>query len=186
MGGQQGAIEGVAAGVALKQLGRLLGRAVLLLDDALDGSVGGQLDAPVAEGLGRGEGEDGRGVHPSATVSAKLRIVRRLDEGEVAVEHDDGAGIDTGRLEGDAHRMAGAQALRLLDALDGGGVLAGVGVCKDGAHLVAVAAHHYDDASGARCDRCVDDPADHRLAEDLVRDLGVVRLHAGALARGHE
>ena len=40
VGGKLCAVEGVAAGVALQQRGGLLGRAVLLLDDALDLTIG--------------------------------------------------------------------------------------------------------------------------------------------------
>ena len=40
VGGELRAVKGVAAGVALQQCGSLLGRAVLLLDDALDLAVG--------------------------------------------------------------------------------------------------------------------------------------------------
>ena len=49
VGGKLRAVEGVAAGVALQQRGGLLGRAVLLLDDALDLTIGAQLDAAVAK-----------------------------------------------------------------------------------------------------------------------------------------
>lgn len=52
--GELRAVEGVAAGVALEQRGGLLGRAVLLLDDALDLTIGAQLDAAVAEGIQAG------------------------------------------------------------------------------------------------------------------------------------
>ena len=61
VGGKLRAVEGVAAGVALQQRGGLLGRAVLLLDDALDLTIGAQLDAAVAKGIGRGHGHDGAG-----------------------------------------------------------------------------------------------------------------------------
>lgn len=54
VGGELRAIKSVAAGVALQQRGGLLGRAVLLLDDALDLTIGAQLDAAVAERIGRG------------------------------------------------------------------------------------------------------------------------------------
>ena len=47
-----GAIEGVAAGVALKERLGLLGRAVLLLDDTGDGAAFVELNASVAKGSG--------------------------------------------------------------------------------------------------------------------------------------
>ena len=46
VGGELRAVEGVAAGVALQQRGGLLGRAVLLLDDAFDLAVGASLMRP--------------------------------------------------------------------------------------------------------------------------------------------
>ena len=77
--------------------------------------------------------------------------------------------------------MTGAQALGLLNALDFGGAV-GVGAVDQGAHLVGVAADDDHDAAAAGLDGGVDDPLDHGLAQDLVRNLTVVRLHAGALA----
>ena len=77
--------------------------------------------------------------------------------------------------------MAGAQALGLLDALDLGGAV-GIGAVDKGAHLVGVAADDNHDAAAAGLDGGVDDPLDHGLTQDLVRNLAVVRLHAGALA----
>ena len=81
--------------------------------------------------------------------------------------------------------MAGAQALGLLDALDLGGAV-GVGAIDEGAHLVGVAADDDHDAAAAGLDGGVDDPLNHGLAQDLVRNLAVVRLHAGALAGGED
>ncbi|WP_337370911.1 hypothetical protein [Parolsenella catena] len=62
VGGEQRAVEGVAAGVALGEGGCLLGRAVLLLDVALDGALCHDDDATEAERVGRGkrEGQGGR------------------------------------------------------------------------------------------------------------------------------
>ena len=185
VGGEQRAVEGVAAGIALEERRRLLGRAVLLLDVALDGAVLCEHDAAVAERIGRGDRE-GRG--------GRLAVRDGLGEGadglggderQVAVEHHDGAGVDAGGLQGDLDGMAGAEALGLLHALDAG-VRVCVGGLGDGADLVCVAAHDDDDAVAAAGDGGVCDPADHGLAEDLVGDLGVVRLHAGALAGGED
>ncbi len=181
VGGELGAVKGVAAGVALQQGLGLLGRAVLLLDDALDGAVRVELDAPVAKGLGRGEGQYGCGVRAVGDGLRELRDGLGLDEGQVTVEHDHGPLADAAGLDRDAHGVTGAQALGLLHRLDGNGG-ACVGAVEDRADLVGVAAHHDDHAVAAGGDGRVDDPADHRLAQDFVRDLGVVGLHAGSLA----
>ena len=47
-----GAIEGIAAGVALKERLGLFGRAVFLLDNTGDGAVFVKFNASVAKGLG--------------------------------------------------------------------------------------------------------------------------------------
>ena len=183
VGGELRAVEGVAAGVALEQRGGLLGRAVLLLDDALNLAVGTQLDAAVAEGVGRGHGHDGAGELAGGDGLRELGDGVGGNERQVAVEHDDGALRDAAGLERDLDGVAGAQALGLLDALDLGGAV-GVGAVDKGAHLVGVAADDDHDAAAAGLDGGVDDPLDHGLAQDLVRNLAVVRLHAGALAGG--
>ena len=181
VGGELRAVKGVAAGVALQQRGGLLGRAVLLLDDALDLTIGAQLDAAVAERIGRGHGHDGAGELAGGDGLRELGDGVGGDERQVAVEHDDGALRDAAGLERDLYGVAGAQALGLLDALDLGGAV-GVGAVDEGAHLVGVAADDDHDAAAAGLDGSVDDPLDHGLAQDLVRNLAVVRLHAGALA----
>ena len=181
VGSELRAVEGVAAGVALQQRGGLLGRAVLLLDDALDLAVCAQLDAAVAKGVGRGHGHDGAGELAGGDGLRELGHGVGGDERQIAVEHDDGALSDAAGLERDLYGVAGAQALGLLDALDFGGAV-GVGTVDEGAHLVGVAADDDHDAAAAGLDGGVDDPLNHGLAQDLVRNLAVVRLHAGALA----
>ena len=181
VGGELRAVKCVAAGVALQQRGGLLGRAVLLLDDALDLTIGAQLDAAVAERIGRGHGHDGAGELAGGDGLRELGDGVGGDERQVAVEHDDGALRDAAGLERDLYGVAGAQALGLLDALDLGGAV-GVGAVDEGAHLVGVAADDDHDAAAAGLDGSVDDPLDHGLTQDLVRNLAVVRLHAGALA----
>ena len=183
--GELRAVEGVAAGVALEQRGGLLGRAVLLLDDALDLTIGAQLDAAVAERIGRGHGHDGAGELAGSDGLRELGDGVGGDERQVAVEHDDGALRDAAGLERDLYGVAGAQALGLLDALDLGGAV-GVGAVDKGAHLVGVAADDDHDAAAAGLDGGVDDPLNHGLTQDLVRNLAVVRLHAGALAGGED
>ena len=185
VGGELRAVKGVAAGVALQQRGGLLGRAVLLLDDALDLTIGAQLDAAVAERIGRGHGHDGAGELAGGDGLRELGDGVGGDERQVAVEHHDGALRDATGLERDLHGVTGAQTLGLLDALDLGGAV-GVGAVDEGAHLVGVAADDDHDAAAAGLDGGVDDPLDHGLTQDLVRNLAVVRLHAGALAGGED
>ena len=148
MGGELRAVKGVAAGVALQQRGGLLGRAVLLLDDALDLTIGAQLDAAVAKRIGRGHGHDGAGELAGGDGLRELGDGVGGDERQVAVEHHDGALRDATGLERDLHGVTGAQTLGLLDALDLGGAV-GVGAVDEGAHLVGVAADDNHDAAAA-------------------------------------
>ena len=186
MGGQHRAVEGVAARIALEELGVLLGRAVLLLDDAVHAAVGVEFDAAVAKGHGRGEGEDRAGMRAAGDRLGEGADGLGLDKGQVAVQHYDGPGVDAGRLKCGAHGMAGAQALGLLDALDGARVRrALVSVGDEPADLVGMAAHHHDHAVAPRLERGVDHPACHGFSQNLVRHLGMIGLHARAFTGGH-
>lgn len=180
-----GAIEGVAAGVAFKERLGLLGRAILLLDDAGDGAGFVELDASVAKGLGRREGESGCRIGAAVYGLGELGHGVCLDERQVSVEHHDGAVFDAAGLDGHLYGVAGTQAFDLLNRLDGDG---GVGICvlEKRAHFVCMASHDNDHAVAASGDRSVDDPVDHRFAKDLMRYLGVVGLHACALAGGED
>ena len=82
--------------------------------------------------------------------------------------------------------MAGAETLGLLDALDGDVRALAVGGGHECAHLVGVAAHDDHDAAATARGGGVDDPAKQRLPENLVTDLGVLGLHARALAGGED
>ena len=180
-----GAIEGVAAGVALKERLGLLGCAIFLLDDTGDGAVFVKFNASVAKGLGRSEGESGRGVGAAVYGLCELCYRVCLNERQVAVEHHNRAGIDAASLDGYLHGVAGTQALNLLNRLDGDG---GVGICvlEKRAHFVCMASYDNDHAAAACGDCSVDDPVDHRFAKDLMRYLGMVGLHACALAGGED
>lgn len=180
-----GAIEGVATGVALKERLGLLGCAIFLLDDTGDGTVFVKFNASVAKGLGRSEGEGGSGVGAAIYGLCELGYRVCLNERQVAVEHHNRAGIDAASLDGHLYGVAGTQAFDLLNRLDGDG---GVGICvlKKRAHFVCMASHDNDHAAAACGDRSVDDPVDHRLAKDLMRYLGMVGLHACALAGGED
>ena len=179
---QLGAVEGVAAGVALGDRG-LFGGAVLLLDDALQHALVVEDDAAVSLRDGRHERKHRRGDVARGDRVGELLDGFGLDEGQVPVQNDDGAGGDAGRIERHAHRVRRAQALGLLDAFDGCGRIC-VGGVDDGANLIGVAAHNDHHALASGGERSVDDPADHGLAKNLMRDLGVVRLHTGTLASG--
>ena len=180
MGGEKGAVKGVAAGVALGERRGLLIRAVLLLDDARDRAILGELDAAVAKRVGRRHREDGGGVRPARDGVGKGADGLGLDEGKVAVQDDNGPSVDSGPLQRHAHGVPGAQALRLLDALD---VLL---VCEMSPHLVGAMPHDHDDALGPGLARGARDPGDERAVEKLVHDLGVAGLHTRSLASGED
>lgn len=180
-----GAIEGVAAGVALKERLGLLGCAIFLLDDTGDGAVFVKFNASVAKGLGRSEGESGRGVGAAVYGLCELGYRVCLNERQVAIEHHDGAVLDAAGFDGHLYRMAGAQALDLLNRLDGDGRI-DVCILKKHTHFVCMASHDNDHAAAACGDCSVNDPVDHRLAKDLMRYLGMVGLHACALAGGED
>lgn len=180
-----GAIKGVAAGVALKECFGLLGRAIFLFDNAGDGASLVKLNTSVAKGLGRREGEGGSSVGAAVYGLCELGYRVCLNERQVAVEHHNRAGIDAASLDGHLYGVAGTQALNLLNRLDGDGRI-GVCILKKRAHFVCMASHDNDHAAAACGDRSVDDPVDHRFAKDLMRYLGVVGLHACALAGGED
>ncbi len=176
--GKKRAVEGVAAGVALQQLGVLLGRAVLLLDDAHDAAVLGELDAAVAEGVGRGAGKDRAGVLAAGNGVGELADGLGLDERKVAVEDHDGSLGNVRGLDGDAGCMARTQALGLLDALD---VRLGREVRAD---LLGAVADDHDDAVGPGVARGARNPRDQRAIEKFMHYLGMTGLHARTLAGG--
>ena len=178
-----GAVKGVAAHVAFRQRGTLLGRAVLLLDVAKHGAVLVELDAPVAKGIRHGHGEDGGGMRAVGNAFGKRADSLRLDERQVAVEHHDRSRADARGLENGANRVAGAQAFGLLNALYARVGALAVGAVQQGAHLVGVAANYHHHAVNTCGNDGVGDPENHRLAQNLVRDLGVVGLHAGTFTR---
>lgn len=180
-----GTVKGIAASVALKERLGLLGRAILLLDDTGDGAAFVKLNASVAKGLGRREGEGGRGIGAAVYGLGELGYRVCLNERQVAIEHHNGTVLDAASLDGHLYGVAGTQALDLLNRLDGDG---GVGICvlEKRAHFVCMASHDNDHAVAASGDRSVDDPVDHRFAKDLMRYLGVVGLHACALAGGED
>ena len=182
--GKKGAVKGIAAGVALKEAGGLLGRAVLLLDDARDGAVLGKLDAAIAKRVGRRHGEDGSRVLAAGDALGKGADGLGLNERQVAVENHDGALADAGSLDGHASSVGGAQALGLLDALHVS--LRG----QVGADLLGAVAHDDHDAVRTGDARGTRDPADQRPVEQLVHYFGVTGLHTRSLAgseddRGH-
>ena len=173
VGGKQGAIEGIAPGVAFKKLRGLLRRAILLLDDARDHTVAIELDAAVAKGVGRGHGEDGGRKRSVRYGLGEHANGIGLDKRKVAVEDHHGTGIDAASVQSDAHSMAGAQALGLLNSLYLHGRLR-VCLAKDRADLVCMAANNNDDALASGLDGCVYNPLDHGLAQDLVAYLCMV------------
>ena len=106
---------------------------------------------------------------------------RGLDQRKIAVEHHDGALADAGGFKRYLDGMSGAQTLGLLHGLNRN-VGIGVRCVEQCANLVGVAADNHHDTLASCGDGGVDDPLDHRLAQDLMRNLGVIGFHAGALA----
>ena len=167
-------VEAVEAGVALVDR-RLLGRGVLLLDDALDLAVGVADDAAVAGGIVQLHGEH---HHGGVVLVAHLR------------QADDGLGLDERAVAGE-HRQRAVEA--------GEGVGAGEHRARRAVlhflhHYLRVALDQRDDLLAGMADhRChlgdaggvsgVDHPAHKRLAQNLVGHLGLFGLHAGTRAR---
>ena len=118
VGRELGAVEGVEAGVARGEARGLLGRAVLLLDDARHVALGVELEPAVAKGVGGRPGEDGLG---GAVVDDGLGQATEglaLNERAVTVQDEHRALVDARPLERHANGVARAQPLGLLDALD--------------------------------------------------------------------
>ena len=167
-------VEAVEAGVALVDR-RLLGRGVLLLDDALDLAVGVADDATVTSGIVQLHGEH---HHSGVVLVAHLRQAGDglgLDERAVAGKHRQRA-VEAGEGVGAGEHRARRAVLHFLDhylriALD-----------KRDDLLAGMTDHrcHLGDACGVSG---VDHPAHERLAQNLVGHLGLFGLHAGARAR---
>ena len=172
---EQGArVEAIEAGVALVDR-RLLGRGILLLDDALDLAVGIADDATVAGGVVQLHGEH---HHGGVVLVAHLRQAGdglRLDKRAVAGEHRERP-VEAGESVGAGEHRARRAVLHFLH------------------HHLRVAFDQRDDLLAGMADhRChlgdaggvggVDHPAHERLAQNLVGHLGLFGLHTGARAR---
>ena len=171
---QSACVEAVEAGVALVDR-RLLGRGVLLLDDALDLAVGIADDATVTGGVVQLHGEH---HHGGVVPVAHLRQAGDglgLDERAVAGEHRQRP-VEAGKGVGAGQHRARRAVLHFLH------------------HYLRVALDQRDDLFAGMADhRChlgdaggvgsVDHPAHKRLAQNLVGHLGLFGFHAGARAR---
>ena len=98
------------------------------------------------------------------------------DQGDVAVDHDDGI-VRGDLVSGGEDGVAGAAGL-LLDGE--GGAIGEVGLDR------AVGAADDHDLARAGGQRGVDGPADEGLSAQVVQGLGHLRLHACALPRGED
>ena len=167
-------VEAVEAGVAFGD-GGLGGVRILLLDDTLDAPFAVADDAPVAERVVELHGEHhDRRVRAGAHVGELANGIGR-DERAVARQHEQRA-VEAGkRILAGEHRV-GRAALRLLHD--------DLGVGHQRLHDLASVPHHRHDAIGAGFARGVNDPANERLAENLVRDLGFFRLHTSSRTCG--
>ena len=172
---QRTGVEAVEAGIALAD-GRLLGRGVLLLHDARHAPLRIAHDAPVAEGVVRLHRQNHHSRARFLADAHQLGDGSRRDERAVAGE-DHERPIEVGQGVGaHGHRAGRAVALLLHHHVR-------VGLHQRD-HLLALMAHHAHHARQSRFARRVHHPADKRLAQDLVRDLRLLRLHAGSRARG--
>ena len=172
---EQGAgVEAVEAGVALVDR-CLLGRGVLLLDDALDLPVGIADDAAVAGGVVQLHGEHHHGGVVLVAHLCQAGDGLGLDERAVAGEHRQGA-VEAGESVGAGEHRARRAVLHFLH------------------HNLRVALDQRDDLLAGMADhRChlgdagsvggIDHPAHERLAQNLVCHLGLFGLHTGARAR---
>ena len=163
----------------------LLGRGVVVFDDA--GEVAGGIadDAAVAGGVGEeggGEGDGGFGV--VVFVDHGLQGLG-ADEGAIAAEDDDVVvftdafgGFDLGLADHDG--VAGA----FLFVLDNPGDVGVVFVGVDDA--IAVVADDEVEAGDADFAAGVEDVGEHGAAADFVEDFDAVGFHAGGFAGGED
>ena len=172
-GRPEAAVEAVRAGADLAD-GALLGRGVAVLDDGHRQAA--LADHPaVARGIVELGGEEGR-RRARLPVSLDEATERGLGhERHVAGQDQDGVAVVATGLPGLEHRVAGAQALALLD--EGGLALAAHG----GADVVRPPPDDHDHA-GAEGTGKIDRIVDERPTADLVKRLGTPGAHAGRLA----
>ena len=160
--------------------GALVGRRVLLLDDADHVPALVAQDAAVAGGVGRR-----RRDQRQAAVAARRpdQLLQRLaaQERNVAVEDQDHpVRHPRQRRHRQQHGVTGAPLLGLLDDGDGAGAEAREQRRLDRLVLVA---EHRDDGIGAERARELDRITDQRAAEQLVQHLRARRTHARPLPR---
>ena len=173
-------IEAVETGVAFVD-GSLFRRCVLLLDDA-----GNRIafafahNATIPERIVHLHGEHHHGGVRLFALGDKGRDGFRGDQRTVARE-------DNQRTLGDRAVFAGhgftsgingiarAKLLRLDDDLSVG--------LDQGSHLFAHMAKNGNNVGNTGIVRCIDDPADKRLAQNLMCHLGLLRLHTSACTR---
>ena len=165
-------VEDVDAGVDLAER-ELLGRGVARLDDPREPAVRVPHDPAVCRGVGRLEGEDGRGGSGGAMRLDERGDRLRPQRGHVAVEDEDVAVEVAERLARAADGVAGAARLLLHGDVDA---------------VVELARRRRgddDDPLHARPARGLDDPVDHPPAEQRMEVLRRRALHARADPSGH-
>src|SRR5690606_31463473 len=159
--------------------GALLLGGVLVLDDRLDGAVGGPDHPPVAGGVRHLGGQDGHRV-ALGLVGPDEGVQRPpAQQRVVAVRDDHGAVQGAGLLQRHPDGVARA-ALVLLD--DGLGVRRGLGEVFD--DLLAAVADDHHEPFGTQFAGGGQYVAEHGSPAQLVQHLGGAGLHPGALARG--
>ena len=169
-------IGGIAAGIAQADP-TLGGRGVLELDDAVQKSVRSHQNPAIGGRIGRLEGQHGKpgaGLCPQA-----LGNDLAGDQGQVAIDDQQGAGKIRQRVLGAGRGMAGAQLL----VLDGAFAAQRLGIV---AHRIAGGRRHHHNALHPGRPQRADDMAEQRQPGHLVEDLGKCRFHTGALPSGKD
>ena len=155
-------------------------RGVAGLDDAPHLAFGAGEDAPVQQGVGRLEAQQGQ-VRPLRPQAEQGVQVLRRQKRAVAIDHQDVAlEVRKGR-SGGQDGVAGAER-RVLDRRRPG---AETGLDQL-AHGGAVGPDHHHDTFTARLQDGVDHPVQQGASPDLVQDLGDGGLHPGPLPGGED
>ena len=172
---QRAGIEAIEPGIALVD-GGLLGRGILLFDDALNLARLVADDAAVAGGVVKLHGQHHHGGVVLVSHLSQARDGFRLDKRAVARQNGKRA-IETGERIGASQHRTGRAVLHFLHHY-----------LRIAFHqrnnLLARMAYNRSHLRNARSVRGVNNPAHERLAQNLVCDLGLFRLHAGTGTRG--
>ena len=183
---EPGGVESAEAAVDLPDAA-LRRRGVALLDDGPDGPAGPALpdDAPVAARIVQLAGDQGQGCAlPRVAVEHQTHRLR-LQQGGIAVGHEQRLRPRPDRFPGDEHGVAGAE----LGLLQDEAVSAGAEVPFHRlAHAVGAVSDHDDGGVGVDPGAAQghQDVPQHRPSGDVVQHLVALGAHPGALAGGQD